>query len=126
MIHRYPKMVTVKLEIPNDVADLAREVAATTHRRVEDVLVEWLGRASSDVPVDNLSNEQVLVLANMQMDENEQEELNHLLDLNREGLLNVGTQARFDELMDSYRRGLVRKSEALRVAVQRGLRPPLG
>ena len=119
-------MVTVKLEIPNDVADLAREVAATTHRRVEDVLVEWLGRASSDVPVDDLSNEQVLALANMQMGENEQEELHHLLDLNREGLLDAGTQTRFDELMDSYRRGLVRKSEALRVAVQRGLRPPLG
>lgn len=119
-------MVTVKLNIPDNVADLAREVAANTHRRVEDVLVEWLDRASSDVPVEELSDEQVLTLANIQMDAKQQEELHDLLDLNREGLLEDKTRARFDELMDIYRRGLVRKSEALRVAVQRGLRPPLG
>lgn len=33
--------------------------------------------------------------------------------------------ARLDELMHLYRRGLVRKAQALKVAVERGLRPPL-
>jgi hypothetical protein len=32
---------------------------------------------------------------------------------------------RLDELMQVYRHGWVRKAQALQVAVQRGLRPPL-
>ena len=33
---------------------------------------------------------------------------------------------RLDELMDIYRRGMVQKAQALKVAVDRGLQPPLG
>ena len=34
-------------------------------------------------------------------------------------------RARLDALMRSYRRGMVRKAQALKVAVERGLQPPL-
>ena len=61
-----------------------------------------------------------------EMDEDQQRELSHLLAGNRESLLDAESQARLDELMQIYRRGLVRKAQALKVAVQRGLRPPLG
>jgi|FLYN01.1.fsa_nt_gi hypothetical protein len=118
-------MVTVKLNIPDELADLAREVAATTHRRVEDVLVEWLDRASSELPVESLPDEQVLALCDLQMDRKQQKELSHLLAKNREGELDEAGRARLDELMEVYQQGMVRKSEALRVAVQRGLRAPL-
>jgi hypothetical protein len=118
-------MVTVKLEIPNKVATLAREVAATTHRRVEDVLVEWLDRASTDVPVEDLSDEEVLKLCDLQLPRKQQKELSDLLAKNREGELNDNGRARLDELMEVYQNGMVRKAEALMVAVKRNLRLPL-
>jgi len=118
-------MVTVKLNIPDELANLAREVATTTHRRVEDVLVEWLDRASSEVPVDDLPDDQVLALCDLQLPRKQQRELSNLLAKNREGELDDAGRARLDELMEIYQQGMVRKSEALRVAVQRRLRPPL-
>jgi len=36
---------------------------------MEDVLLEWLGRAATDAPVDLLPDEQVLVLRDQQMSE---------------------------------------------------------
>ena len=54
-----------------------------------------------------------------------EQELGDLLARNREGQLSDSERARLDELMQIYRRGLVRKAQALKVAVERDLRPPL-
>jgi hypothetical protein len=118
-------MVTVKLEIPDELAKLAQEVSINTHRPVEEVLVEWLDRASNDLPLDSLSDEQILALCELQMNRKQQKELSNLLAKNREGQLDASGHERLEVLMEIYQRGLVRKSEALRVAVQRGIRPPL-
>ncbi len=116
----------VTLELPEVLARRAREVAARTHRRVEDVLVEWIDRGIAEPPIESLSDDQLLALCDLQMDSALQVELNDLLERNREGHLDLTAQSRLDELMLMYRRGLVRKAQALRVAVMRGLRPPLG
>jgi hypothetical protein len=116
---------TVTLELPEEVARRAREVAVRTHRRPESVLLEWIGRAVAEPPVESLPDDQVLALCDMQMDVEQQETLGDLLARNQEGLLSSAERARLDELMQTYRRGLVRKAQALKVAVERGLRPPL-
>jgi hypothetical protein len=67
----------------------------------------------------------VLVLCDMQMDDARQMELSDLLADNREGALDGAKHKRLDELMLVYRRGTVRKAQALKMAVERGLRPPL-
>jgi hypothetical protein len=115
----------VTLELPEEVARSAKEVAARMHRRLEDVLVEWIDRTVAELPVESLPDDQVLTLCDMQMDAEQQGELGGLLTRNREGLLSDAERARLDELMRIYRRGLVRKAQALKVAVERGLRPPL-
>jgi hypothetical protein len=115
----------VRLELPDVLVQSARSVANRTHRRVEDVLVEWLARAVPDVPVDTLPDDQVLALGELQMSEREQTELSELLAGQREGSLDEVERARLAALMESYRRGMVRKAQALQVAVARGLRPPL-
>jgi hypothetical protein len=107
------------------VAERAQTVAAQSHRRVEDVLLEWLGRAATDVPVDLLPDEQVLALHDQQLSEDQQRELGDLLARQREGSLDGMERHRLDELMDIYRRGMVQKAQALKVAVDRGLQPPL-
>jgi hypothetical protein len=118
-------MVTVKLEIPDELAKLAREVSINTRRPVEAVLIEWLDRASNDLPVDSLSDDEILALCDLQMNRNQQKELSNLLAKNREGQLDVVGRERLEVLMAIYQKGLVRKSEALRVAVQRGIRQAL-
>ncbi len=39
----------VTLELPEDVARRAREVATETDRRLEEVLMDWIGRAASSI-----------------------------------------------------------------------------
>jgi hypothetical protein len=115
----------VTLELPEPLVESARAVALRTQRRVEDVLVEWLDRAAAEVPITLLPDEQVLALQDLAMDGGDQSELSELLARQREGQLTGDERTRLDSLLATYRRGMVRKAEALKVAVERGLRPPL-
>ncbi len=79
-----------------------------------------------EVPVEMLSDAQVLALSYSYMDLDQQEELSDLLADQREGVIDQAGRNRLEKLMQIYRRGLLRKAEALKVAVERGLRAPLG
>lgn len=114
---------TVTLEIPEPVMEQAVSLAERTERRVEDVLEDWLHRFTSDMPIELLSDDEVLALCDAQMDEADQYELQALLADQREGKLK--TPARLDALLSVYRQGLVRKAKAIQVATSRGLRRPL-
>jgi hypothetical protein len=118
--------VVVTLNIPEELAHQAQAVAASTKRPVEDVLTEWLDRAAAEIPVEQLPDQEIRTLARLQMSDDQQAELNDLLEGQREAQLSQTEQARLDMLMQIYRRGLVRKAQAVRVAVERGLMPPLG
>jgi hypothetical protein len=116
---------SVTIELPDELARQARAVAAQTHRPVEAVLIEWLGYGAGEVPAELLPDVQVLSLAGMRMGEDDQHELGDLLAAQREGILDAAGRTRLDELMALYRRGMVRKAQALKVAVSRGLLPPV-
>lgn len=116
---------TVTLELSEKLARQAKEFAAVTHRRLEDVLIEWIEHSIAEFPVESLSDEQVLALCDLQMEPEQQEILDDLLAQNREGQLDDIKIRQLDKLMQIYRRGLVRKARAWKVAVGRGLRPPL-
>ncbi len=116
---------SVTLELRDEVARSARSFARQTQRRLEEVLVEWIDQAVAELPVDALPDEQILALCDAQLDQQLQTELSELLAANREGMLSQTRQAHLDQLMQYYRRGLVRKAQAWKVAVERGLRPPL-
>lgn len=116
---------TVILQLPDSLAQQAKEIATLTHRQLEDVLLEWLGYAVAELPIESLPDEQVLTLCDLMMDTEQQEALSKLLEQNREGQLTEAEVSQLDALMQVYRRGLVRKAKALKVAVGRGLRPVL-
>jgi hypothetical protein len=40
----------VTLELPETLAQRAKEIAALTNQRIEDVLVEWIDRGSTGTP----------------------------------------------------------------------------
>jgi hypothetical protein len=115
----------ITVRVSDRVVRSAAHVAAQSQRRIEDVLADWLDRAVSELPVDELSDQEVLALAELQLAPEQQATLSELLMQNREGTLNAEGRRQLDEMMRIYEHGLLRKAQALRVAVQRGLREPL-
>lgn len=115
----------ITLHIPTEILQRAETLAGKTNRTRDDVLLAWLDQGAGSLPVAALSDEEVLRLCDLQMDAALNEELSALQFLNREGRLDEAGRLRLDELMGVYRRGLLQKAEALKVAVERQLRPPL-
>lgn len=115
----------VTLELSDRLAHQARDLAADAHRRFEDLLIELIERSLTEIPVESLPDEQVLKLCEQQLEAEQQARLDDLLVRNREGDLQESEIRQLDELMQIYRRGLVRKARALKVAVDRGLKAPL-
>lgn len=79
----------------------------------------------TECPVDTLPDEEVLALTELQLSDEQQETLSSLLARNRDNILTSEEQRQLDSLMCLYERGLLRKAQAFRVAVQRGLCEPL-
>jgi predicted transcriptional regulator len=77
----------VTLELPETLAQRAKELAIQPNRRIEDVVFEWIDRASTELPVESLPDDWVLALCDMQMESEQQEALSELLEGNREGQL---------------------------------------
>jgi hypothetical protein len=115
----------ITVELPDELAKRARAIAAQTQRPLEEALVDWIDRAVAEPFVESLPDDRVLVLCDAEMDEKEQQELSKLLAGNREDQLSDGERGRLGELMRTYRRGLLMKAQALKVAVARGLKPHL-
>jgi hypothetical protein len=115
----------ITLQIPETLAKKAKEFAAFTHQRLEDVLLEWIDRAITELPVESLPDEQVLAMCDIQIEPQQQEVFSDLLSRHREGELNDAEVRQLDELMQVYRSGLVSKAKALKVAVERGLKSPI-
>jgi hypothetical protein len=115
----------VTIELPDNVAEQVRSIAAHTQRSFEDVLLDWIRRIGGEPALELLPDHDLLVICNTEPDTAEQDQLSDLLQRNQEGALSPSDRGRLDELMGRYRLGLVRKAHALKVAVSRGLHPPL-
>ncbi len=114
---------SLTLELPADVAERARAIAAATNKRVEDVVVEWIGRGAADTSVELLPDTAVMELSRSQLPDDEQSNLSDLL--SRQTELSAIDKTRLDDLLAKYRRGLVLKARATTEAVSRGLIPRL-
>lgn len=115
----------ITLEVPEKLALQLKNIAIETNRRLEDMLVEWIGQITTIPPLATLSNDEILKLCDLQMDNEQQTKLSDLLARNREGILTDLESYELDQLMTVYRQGLIRKASALQIAVKRGLKPPL-
>jgi hypothetical protein len=115
----------ITLRISDEVARHATNIAAQTERSIEEVLTAWLDALVNEVPIEGLPDSEVIRLTQLQLTEQQQDALSHLLTLNREGTLDAAGRDQLDELMRLYEHGLLRKAQALRIAVQRGLISPL-
>lgn len=115
----------VTIQVSVQVLRQAAQVAAQTQRSVEDVLAAWLESVTTERPVEELSDDEVLALSELRLTDEQDASLSELLERNREGTLDAEGQRELNEMMRLYEHELLRKSQALKVAVQRGLREPL-
>lgn len=118
-------MQTITITVPDESIQTAKEIAEQINWPVEDILGEFVRTDVVHPLVDRLSDRLVLALCDAQLTPEQDAELSALLADQRESRLDEDKRVRLDELMSIFRRGIVRKAHALRVAVQRGLRPPL-
>jgi hypothetical protein len=98
----------------------------TMQELVREIVEEALAPDNSD-PLQgaaNLTDEEVLTMADYQLSASEQRRLSELLGLNREGRITSDQRAELDELMKLYDEGVIRKSIGWAEAVRRRLRQP--
>ena len=81
--------------------------------------------SENDIPAEHLSDDEALALSEMTFSEEQDAALSDLLARQRENQLDSKGRRQLSELMRIYERGLLRKAQALQVAVERGLREPL-
>ena len=115
---------SVTLTLSESLLNAAETQARRDARPVEAVLLEWLNQGA-DLPVASLSDAQVLELTQTLLKDEDQARLSELLAKQREDVLTESETSELTRLMNIYRRGLLRKAEAHKVAVERGLIPPL-
>lgn len=79
-----------------------------------------------ETPVEALPDEELLACANQQLAPEKRQQMVVLLEAHHERDLTEDERAQLDALMQGYRRDLVRKAQAVQVAIERGLLPPEG
>lgn len=123
----------VQIYLPEEVLRRAEALARRTGRSVEDVLAESielslnpLGVSESECQgISNWPDEKVLAASQLELEEETDRRLSELLEKRREGELDESERTEQAALMQRYQDGLLRKAQALREAVLRGLLGPL-
>jgi hypothetical protein len=123
----------VVVTLPDDVYRRVEQLAQLTNRDVADLLADTITLSlppldiftQSVQAVTFLSDEDVLALTELQMLPAQDRRLSALLQKQQAQALSDPERAELFALMQVYQEGLLRKAQALREAVRRGLRMPL-
>jgi hypothetical protein len=123
----------VTLTLPDELYEHAERWATLIQRDLSETLTDALTIVLTPLyatpkpgkPVSSLSNQEVLALANGQMEAGQGQRLTTLLEKQREDMLLESERPELLVLMQVYEQFWLRQSEALAEAVRRGLRPPL-
>ena len=123
----------VRITLHDEVYRRAKRLAQMSNRNIEELLAQAIELSLSSVgpatdtyrPVSKLSDAEVLELSQMQMDAKQERRFSRLLNKQQGGKLSNSEGSELLALMQNYQEKLLRKAQALREAVQRGLREPL-
>lgn len=127
--------VEITLTLSEEMVEHVRYISQATHQSIEDVLsdtLEIVWPTSTEVssqtlypPVLSLSDEEVLDLANKKMDVIQNDRLGYLQAKGKQQGLDDAERFELSALLQIYRLGQLRKSEALAEAIRRNLQKPL-
>jgi hypothetical protein len=123
----------VMVTLPDEVYRRAVTLARLSGRRMSDVLADTIAlslpllspQADAAQPLSTLSDDQVLALADAQMEPAQDRQFSRLLDRQQAGTLTEAERSELLVLMQIYQETLLRKAQALHEAIRRGLREPL-
>jgi predicted DNA-binding protein len=128
----------ITLNLPDEIYQKAKHFAQLTNRNIADVLTQVITLSlspisSQSVPINNLEvtsiaslpDEEVIALTDLQMEPEQDQRLSELLYNQQAGTLTNTEHSELVALMQVYQEKLLLKAQALREAVQRGLREPI-
>jgi hypothetical protein len=124
---------TITLSLPDDTYRRAEQLADLAGRPVNDVLADTLNislpaldtEPRTVAHVSEMSDSETLALASSQMDIEADRIFRDLLSKQQAGTIRDDERPELFALMQLYQTGLLRKAQALREAVHRGLLEPL-
>jgi hypothetical protein len=119
----------VTLTLPDQLWERAEVLAQRTGRGVAELLAETielsldpLGGAARESPIETWPDSEVVAAVDAEMPPADDRRLSELLDRQQASALTADERAELHTLMQTYQEGLLRKAQALREAVGRGLR----
>ncbi|HXU39012.1 MAG TPA: DUF6364 family protein [Blastocatellia bacterium] len=122
----------VTLNLPDDTFERAAKYAAYAHRDVSEIIAAALASSLPSMDaidqlraISKLPNEEIVALTELRMENETDRRLSELLEHQQAAELTDLERAELAALMRAYEMGLLRQSQALVEAVNRGLRPPL-
>jgi hypothetical protein len=123
----------ITITLPDEVYQRAERFARLANRDIASVLADTIQLSIPSVradivdlePISALSDEQVLLLTELQMEPAQDARLSELLDRQQAVSLAGEERSELQTLMQIYQEGLLRKATSLSETVKRGLVEPL-
>ena len=127
--------IPITINLPESLAASIQRLGEATAREISDVLLDTLeivlptldnlSEMSINSSIPDISDEEVLELANLKMDVVQNQRLGELQAKGKNTGLTAGERYELLILMSIYQMGQLRKSEGLAEAVKRGIKTPL-
>jgi len=127
--------IPITINLPESLAASIQRLGEATAREISDVLLDTLeivlptldnlSEMSINSSIPDISDEEVLELANLKMDVVQNQRLGELQAKGKNTSLTAGERYELLILMSLYQMGQLRKSEGLAEAVKWGIKTPL-
>lgn len=127
--------IPITINLPESLAASIQRLGEATAREISDVLLDTLeivlptldnlSEMSINSSIPDISDQEVLELANLKMDVVQNQRLGELQAKGKNTGLTAGERYELLILMSLYQMGQLRKSEGLAEAVKRGIKTPL-
>ncbi len=117
----------VTLNLPENIYRNFQKLAERTSRRIDEVIAEkiqndyWAENLDAGESIANLSDAEMLELANLKLSEQQDKRMSRLLENQRESRITTSEKIELEGLMGLYRMGNLRKAQGCLEAVRRGL-----
>ncbi len=117
----------VTVNLPDNIYRSFKQLAERTSQPIDKIIAEkiqidsWGDKSDFEENISNLTDEEILELANLKLSEQQDERLSRLLENQRESRITASEKIELEGLMGLYRMGNLRKAQGCLEAVRRGL-----
>ena len=126
-IEKSVKIMEVMLNLPDNVYYSFQQLVEKTSWRIDEVITEkiqtdyWTDNSEVQKNISNLSDVEVLELANLKLSKQQARRMSQLLENQRESRITRSEKIELESLMGLSRMGTLRKAQGCVEAIKRGL-----